>query len=115
MAKKRPAPSEQSGAPSTSGPEPAVKQSIKPKPPADPKFTIQVGAYRNKGYAENALALLSRKGYDAYIFEDADAKSRAWYVVRFGHFPTRQAAQRTLSAYQDKEQKKAIIARAGLR
>lgn len=112
---KQPALSEPSGAPSTSEPEPAAKQAAKPKPPADSQFTIQVGAYRTKKYAEDAMAQLSRKGYEAYIFEDSDAKSRTWYVVRFGHFPTRQAAQWALGAYQNKERKKAIIARAGVR
>lgn len=112
---KQPALPEQSGAPSTSEPEPAAKQAVKPKPPADSQFTIQVGAYRNKNYAEKAMALLSRKGYEAYIFENTDSKSRSWYMVRFGHFPTRQAAQWALSAYQDKEQKKAIITRSGIR
>jgi cell division protein FtsN len=115
MSPKQPAMSEQSSAPSTSGPEPAAKQAARPKPPADSQFTIQVGAYRNKNYAEDAMAQLSRKGYEAYIFEGADAKSRAWYLVRIGHFPTRQAAQWALGAYRDKEQKKAIIARAGVR
>jgi cell division protein FtsN len=115
MSSKQPALSEQSGAPSPSGPEPAVEQAAKSTPPVNPQFTIQVGAYRNKGYAENAVALLSRKGYEAYIFEYTNSKSRTWYVVRFGHFPTRQAAQRAMNAYQDKEQKKAIIARAGIR
>jgi cell division septation protein DedD len=115
MSSKQPTQSEQSGAPIASGPEPAAKQTLKPNPPADSQFTIQVGAYRNKGNAKYAMALLSRKGYEAYIFEDSDAKSRAWYVVRFGHFSTHQAAQRALSAYQDKEQKNAIIARSGVR
>lgn len=113
MSAKQPAPPEQSSAPSTSGTNPAAGQAAKSKPPAHSRFTIQVGAYRNKSNAENTLSLLSRKRYEAYIFENSDAKSRTWYVVRFGHFPTRQAAQWALSAYQDKEQKKAIIVRSG--
>jgi cell division septation protein DedD len=115
MPMEQPALAEQSSAPSRSGPEPAAKLAAKPKPPADAQFTIQVGAYRNKNYAEDAMALLSGKGYEAYIFEDTDAKSRTWHMVRFGHYPTRQAARWALDAYQDKERKKAIIARAGVR
>jgi cell division septation protein DedD len=115
MSKKEPAQSEQSSAPSASEPKPEAKQAAKPKPSADPQFTIQVGAYRNKNYAESAMERLSRKGYEAYIFKDTDAKSRAWHLVRIGHFPTRQAAQWALSAYQDKEQKKALITREGVR
>lgn len=115
MSIKQPAPSEQSGALSTSGPEPAAKQAATPKSSSDSQFAIQVGAYRNKKYAENAVARLSRKGYEPYIFKDTDAKSRTWHMVRFGHFPTRQAARWALGAYQDKEQKKAIITRAGIR
>lgn len=112
MSAKQPALPEQSSAPSTSGPEPVAKQAAKPKP-LDAQFTIQVGAYRNKNNADHAMALLSRKGYEAYIFKNSDAKSSAWYMVRFGQFPTRQAAQWALSAYQGKEQKKALIARSG--
>jgi cell division septation protein DedD len=115
MSMEQPALSGQGSTPSTSGPEPAAKQAARPKQSADAQFTIQVGAYRNKNYAEDAMALLSRKGYEAYIFEDTDAKSRTWHMVRFGHYPTRQAARWALDAYQDKERKKAIIARAGVR
>lgn len=112
---RQPAPSEQGSVPSTSGPKPAARQTAQPKPSADFQFTIQVGAYHNKNYAESAMAQLSRKGYEAYIFEDTDAKSRTLYLVRFGHFPTRQSAQWALGAYQEKEHKKAIVARAGVR
>jgi cell division septation protein DedD len=115
MSMEQPALSGQGSTPSTPGPEPAAKQAARPKQSADAQFTIQVGAYRNKNYAEDAMALLSRKGYEAYIFEDTDAKSRTWHMVRFGHYPTRQAARWALDAYQDKERKKAIIARAGVR
>jgi cell division septation protein DedD len=115
MSKKEPVLTEQSNAPITPEPKPAAKQAARPKPSADSQFTIQVGAYRNKNYAENAMSRLSRKGYEAYIFEDTDAKSRTWHMVRFGNFSTHQAAQRALGAYKDKEQKKAIITRAGVR
>ena len=115
MSAKQPATSKQVAGPGTTEAEPEAKQTAGPIPPADSQFTIQVGAYHNRTYAEDAMAQLSRKGYEAYILEDTDKKSRTWYMVRFGHFPTRQAAQWALSAYRDKEQKKAIIARSGVR
>jgi cell division septation protein DedD len=115
MPEQQPTLQEQASAPSTTEPEPEAKPAPKPSVPQDAKFTIQVGSYRNKTNAENMMALLSRKGYEAYIFENTDAKARPWYVVRFGHFPARQAAQRALSAYEDKEQKKGMIARSGVR
>ena len=99
-------------------PAPAVQapaQSPPPEPQKQEPFTIQVGAYRNKVYAEDMRATLARKGYEPYIFEDTDARSHAWYVVRFGRFATRQAAQWALSAYRDKERKDAIIAKTGVR
>jgi hypothetical protein len=97
-------------------PAPAAQETAPPpKPQIQEPYTIQVGAYRNKVYAEAALASLARKGYDPYIFKDTDARSRAWYAVRFGRFATRQAAQWALSAYRDKERKEAIIARTGVR
>lgn len=99
-------------------PAPAARET-EPAPPPKPRiqepFTIQVGAYRNKVYAEKMLTSLTRKGYKPYLFEDTDAKSRAWYNVRFGRFATRQAAQWALSAYRDKERKEAVIARTGVR
>ncbi len=115
MSAKQPATSKQAAAPAMTGAEPEARQAAGAEAPADSQFTIQVGAYHNRTYAEDAMAQLSRKGYEAYILEDTDKKSRTWYMVRFGHFPTRQAAQWAMSAYQDKEQKKAIIARSGAR
>lgn len=111
------APLEQASASSAATPEPAAKPAFKqaPKQPMDARFTIQAGAYRNKKYAENTMALLSGKGYEAYIDRNIDDKSRAWYLVRFGYFPTRQAARWALSDYQDKEQKKGLIVRTGMR
>jgi cell division protein FtsN len=111
------APLEQASAASAVIPEPAAKPAPKqpPKQQMDAQFTIQAGAYRNKEYAENTMALLSGKGYEAYIDMNTDAKSRAWYLVRFGYFPTRQAARWALNAYQDKEQKRALIVRTGER
>ena len=96
---------------------PAPEQAPQPKSKQlDTKpYAIQVGAYRNKQYAEGAAAELARKGYESYIVEVADSKARPWYIVRFGHFANRKEAQAFLTAYQHKEKKQAIIAQSSTR
>jgi septal ring-binding cell division protein DamX len=97
---------------STSGKMPATALSAAPEPPAKAQFTIQAGSYRDKQNAENFMSELSGKGYDAYVHEVTDATSPAWFAVRFGRFPTFATAQQALSAYQEKEQQKAVIIRS---
>jgi cell division protein FtsN len=96
---------------------PAPEQTPQPKPKQlDSKpYAIQVGAYRNKQYAQVAVAELANKGYESYIVEVADSKARPWYIVRFGHFANRKEAQAFLAAYQHKEKKQAIITQSGAR
>jgi cell division protein FtsN len=112
-------PSDQSTEPAdantTQAPAPEQAPQAEPKQLDTNPYSIQVGAYRNKQYAENAAAELARKGYESYIIEDADSKTRPWYIVRFGHFANRKEAQDFLAAYQHKEKKQAIIAQSGTR
>ncbi len=71
---------------------------VAPTPPAIPlpaiRFTIQAGAFAD---AENAIRLarsLDAAGVEAFHFEGDDGMSR----VRFGSFPTRDAAARRAEA-----------------
>lgn len=75
-------------------------------------FTIQVGAFLTKTYADDKIAVLSQKGYEPYIFEVTDAKKRSWYAVRFGHFETRDQAAQSLSEFKTKEKMDGIISRS---
>jgi cell division protein FtsN len=73
-------------------------------------FTIQVGAYLTKAYADKTVSQLMDKGYDAYIFQRTDKKQRPWYLVRFGHFSDRVTAVQALTNFKDQERMEASIA-----
>ena len=85
-----------------------------PTPQADAEqptpFTIQVGAYLTKTYADQTVSQLIEKGYDAYIFQRTDKKQRLWYLVRFGHFQDRIAASQVLTTFKDQEHMEASLA-----
>lgn len=91
-------------------PEPKAIEQPQPKPQG---FAIQVGAYRNKAYAETQLADMQQRGYDAYIYEVADAQQRSFYMVRFGEFTTREAAAEAVIDFKGQEEMTAVIVRAG--
>ena len=91
-------------------PEPKAVEQPKPKPQG---FAIQVGAYRNKAYAETQLAEMQQRGYDAYIYKVTDAQQRSFYMVRFGAFATREAAAEAVTDFKEQEEMAAVIVRAG--
>ncbi len=83
-----------------------------PEPDKPAPYTIQVGAYLTKQYADEKLAALTRKGYKAFIFQVTDRRQRTWHAVRFGRFETREDAARTLSKFRSNEKMDAIISRS---
>ena len=87
--------------------EPA-NDAAKQKKPAP--FSIQVGAYLTKAYAEDKLAELKQKEYRAFIYETLDKKGRTWYMVRVGRFEERPAAEQFLSEFTARENINAVIA-----
>lgn len=88
--------------------------SSEPVPLATPlaPYTIQVGAFRVKTYADDIMAQLSKGGYAPYIFETADANQKPWYAVRIGHYETRSQATQALLEFKQKEKMDAIISRS---
>lgn len=74
-------------------------------------FTIQVGAFREKGYAQQTKKQLQEKGYDTYIYETADTHMRNWYFVRFGKFDNREEAIMTVAEFKQNQKRSAIIAK----
>ena len=91
-------------------PEPKTVEQPQSKPQG---FAVQVGAYRNKAYAETQLADMQQRGYDAYIYEVADAQQRSFYMVRFGEFATREGAAQAVIDFKEQEEMTAVIVRAG--
>ncbi len=93
----------------------APPNTVPPEPKSDTKapFSLQVGAYLTKEYADDQMAELRKRGYDSFIFETTDKKQRTWYTVRFGHFESREKAAQSLSKFKEKEKMTAIIALSG--
>lgn len=54
-----------------------------PPMPPSPRYTVQVGLFRNKIYADNLLLRLKRQGYPAFL--DTDPKT-GFYRVRVGDY-----------------------------
>lgn len=74
-------------------------------------FTVQVGAFRTKAYADAQLEKLKGLGYPAYIFEVMDKKQQPLYLVCFGRFQTLAMAADTIAAFKEKEKMPAVVAR----
>lgn len=55
------------------------------------RFTIQVAAYLKKIHADEYVAKLKKKGFDAYIYR-ADGGGRTWFIVRISRFSDRESA-----------------------
>ncbi|MFZ1984697.1 MAG: SPOR domain-containing protein [Desulfatitalea sp.] len=75
-------------------------------------FSIQVGAFRTKANADEIIAQLTQKGYAPFIFQVTDAQQRSFYMVRFGHFGTRDAAAQALADFTRKQKRSAVIVRS---
>jgi len=61
-------------------------------------YTVQVAAYDTQGAAEALASKLRDRGYDVRVWGSA-----APFRVRIGHYPTRSAAEKQLSALQAKQ------------
>ena len=77
-------------------------------------YTIQVGAFRSKANADEVLSQLTKKGYAPFVFQITDAQQRSFYMVRFGHFGSREEAAKALDAFKQKEKSAAVIVRSGM-
>jgi cell division septation protein DedD len=129
-AKRAPATAEKAGpaseksATETGGarPEPAVKTPAKAPPPqpsapakaepvapkAEPSFTIQVGAFKDRATADGVVTRLKGKGFAAYILSP-DGSDPGLFVVRVGHYAARADAERAEARLRDQEKFKPFI------
>ena len=62
------------------------------------KYTVQVAAYDTRGAAEALASKLRERGYESRVWGTA-----APFRVRIGHYATRAAAERELTALQAKQ------------
>ncbi len=111
------APSERApeAAPSTK-PTPAVKVQAKtapakseaPPPAAEPSFTIQVGAFKDRATADSVVTGLKGKGFAAYVVSPEGADP-GLFVVRVGHYAARGDAERAETRLRDQGKFKPYI------
>jgi cell division septation protein DedD len=82
-------------------------------PEKEALFTVQVGAFHHKAYADARLQKLKGLGYPAYIFRLMGKKQRPLYLVCFGRFQTLAEASGAMAAFKEKEKMPAAVARPG--
>lgn len=97
-------------APAPSAPPEVSKPQEEPESSAP--YTIQVGAFLKKANADRTLSQLTKKGYDAYIFQQVDKKRRMWHMVRFGHFQDLETASLVMKAFKGQEKIDAAVVRS---
>lgn len=72
-------------------------------------FSVQLGAYRSKINALNAMEAFRRKGYEPFIAEERLDDDGVWYAVRIGSHPTYEDAANAARAFMDKENHPALV------
>lgn len=81
----------------------------KEKPAAKPRYSLQVGAFRNSENANQYVNQLKQKGYGAYIFMKADSNAKTWHTVRIGDYIYWSEASSARSMFMKKEEKPAFV------
>ncbi|HET7290986.1 MAG TPA: SPOR domain-containing protein [Vicinamibacteria bacterium] len=97
----------------TPAPKPAPPKAALPTPAAPTApgtFTIQVGAFKDRGTAESVVARLKGKGYAAYVVAP-DGPEGGLFNVRVGTYPARTDAERAQTKLRDEEKYKPFIVR----
>ena len=74
-------------------------------------FSVQVAAYRVRGYAYRDMNKLRAKGYEAYVFRKSEGDKETLYAVRIGDYRDLDAASQAASQFRDLEKRPAIIVR----
>ena len=71
-------------------------------------YTVQVGAYKTKAYAQNLLSKLVKKGYNAFVTRN----NKKIYRVQVDKFKNKEDALKLAQLIQKKEKLKNFITRA---
>jgi type IV pilus assembly protein PilQ len=98
--------------PPSAPPTPQIKKSVKQTPSAR-SYTIQVGAFRNRQYAEERMQNLRTRGYQPYLFSALDGRKNLWYTVRVGAYRQLDTAAQALYTFTKKQPYKAVVTRTG--
>jgi hypothetical protein len=73
-------------------------------------FTVQVGVFRNKFYADRLANLLSERQYPAFLHEISGLDQKPLYLVCFGRFKTRWETLAAVEEFKNKEGMDAVAA-----
>ncbi len=66
-------------------------------------YRLQVAAFGNLDNANELVAELKQKGYDAYIVTSSNSRGELWNLIKIGNFKTAQEAWDFSTIYQSKE------------
>jgi len=66
-------------------------------------YRLQVAAFGNLDDANELVAELKQKGYDAYIVTSPNSRGEVWNLIKIGNFKTAQEAWGFSTIYQSKE------------
>ena len=72
-------------------------------------YTIQVGAYRDKRYADQLAEDLKALRYSTYMVESTDKNLRPLYKVCFGRFESKDRANESATVFREKTKKPAFV------
>ena len=88
----------------TPAPQPTAVRSTPLRPPV---FSIQVGAFKDRGAADKVVAQLKQKGFTAFVV--APDAAGGLFNVRVGRFVARADAERVRNQLRDQEKFKPFI------
>ncbi len=88
-------------------PAPATARAAAKVPAAPGAFTIQVGAFKDRGTADTVVSRLKGKGFAAFVVPPDG--SDGLFLVRVGSFAARADAERTEARLRDQEKFKPYI------
>ena len=88
-------------------PAPAIARSAAKAPAPPGAFTIQVGAFKDRGTADTVVSRLKGKGFAAFVVPPDG--SDGLFLVRVGSFAARADAERTEERLRDQEKFKPYI------
>ncbi len=84
-------------------PQVPTKKGVQPKPK---KYTIQVGASRNREAARKDIVKLQQKGYDAFLSPYTSSNGKKWYKLCVGRFKKTTDAKSLIKTLKTKERKR---------
>ena len=88
---------------------PAEKTTATQQPLVEGRYALQVGAFLEKRYALERMALLQARGYAPYLFSANDYRQRRWHTVRIGRYGSLAAAAGALRGFKRERLFPAVI------